>query len=68
MTELDLRHALVPQSAIDYLLEAMPKYRTPEKAGSSGSGGGEPSTSTSDGDENVFDYELFLEQLFEFDP
>lgn len=65
VTELDLRHALVPQSAIDYLLEAMPRYQPPEKRDASAPLLSEPATSEED--ENVFDYELFLEQLFEFD-
>lgn len=76
LTELDLRHALVPQAAIDYLLEAMPpfagttsegqKYGSPDPSAS-------PSTvdplnpSTSSPPPLTFDYELFLSQLFEFD-
>ncbi|KAH9820237.1 calponin homology domain-containing protein [Melampsora americana] len=68
VTEVDLRHALVPQSAIDYLLEAMPRYQPGEKRDQNSGTGTDPPTSTSDVDPNEFDYELFLEQLFEFDP
>ncbi|PLW49023.1 hypothetical protein PCASD_05055 [Puccinia coronata f. sp. avenae] len=82
LTEVDLRHALVPQSAIDYLLEAMPPY-TSSSTDKHDNGPSHPSpdlssSSSSDhknhasdslppSDTLTFDYELFLSQLFEFD-
>lgn len=75
ITEVDLRHALVPQSAIDYLLEAMPPFNQTEKDDSSSSPGSQSSNPTGTPNHKkldpnqpmTFDYELFLSQLFEFD-
>jgi len=77
LTELDLRHALVPQAAIDYLLEAMPPFAGTTSDGQDHGGSPDPSASPSTVDPLnrsssspsplTFDYELFLSQLFEFD-
>lgn len=75
ITEVDLRHALVPQSAIDYLLEAMPPFNQTEKDDSSSPPGSQSSNPTGTPNHKkldpnqpmTFDYELFLSQLFEFD-
>ncbi|KAA1132531.1 hypothetical protein PGTUg99_012530 [Puccinia graminis f. sp. tritici] len=42
LTEVDLRHALVPQSAIDYLLEAMPPFASCSSSSSSSSSSSPP--------------------------
>ncbi|KAH9457365.1 hypothetical protein Pst134EA_021248 [Puccinia striiformis f. sp. tritici] len=75
LTELDLRHALVPQSAIDYLLEAMPPFSSSSSSSSSPnrksndlpSSSPDLNTPPSSSAPLTFDYELFLSQLFEFD-
>ncbi|CAH7674603.1 calponin homology domain-containing protein [Phakopsora pachyrhizi] len=71
LTEVDLKHALIPQSAIEYLIEAMPQYKDDVKPELQASGVGPTTTKTNsscvdvEGSPNVFDYELFLEQLFD---
>ncbi|KAI9624617.1 hypothetical protein KEM48_008790 [Puccinia striiformis f. sp. tritici PST-130] len=74
LTELDLRHALVPQSAIDYLLEAMPPFSSSSSSSSPNhksndlpSSSPDLNTPPSSSAPLTFDYELFLSQLFEFD-
>ncbi|MBW0513188.1 hypothetical protein O181_052903 [Austropuccinia psidii MF-1] len=64
LTEVDLHHALVPQSAIDYLLEAMPQFNSNDQTNQSLKS---DASQTDAQNPNAFDYELFLEQLFEFD-
>ncbi|OAV85292.1 hypothetical protein PTTG_30635 [Puccinia triticina 1-1 BBBD Race 1] len=73
LTELDLRHALVPQATIDYLLAAMPPF-SDQRDNSKSLPADHPSSSASNPDDPngqvsdtpAFDYERFLTQLFEF--
>ncbi|POW05985.1 hypothetical protein PSHT_10567 [Puccinia striiformis] len=67
LTELDLRHALVPQSAIDYLLEAMPPFSSSSSSSSPNhksndlpSSSPDLNTPPSSSAPLTFDYELFL--------
>ncbi|WAQ88391.1 hypothetical protein PtA15_9A518 [Puccinia triticina] len=74
LTELDLRHALVPQATIDYLLAAMPPFSSDQRDNSKSLPADHPSSSASNPDDPngqvsdtpAFDYERFLTQLFEF--
>lgn len=50
VTEVDLKNALLPQNAIDYLREAMPRTQS----GSDGAGGSE----------GAYDYESWLDHVF----